>query len=56
MTPNTTILNEDNKLNLNDEIKDIQQWAINGVFIELVNMTHTKKLLQLLLMLMTETS
>jgi len=44
ITPNTTILNEDNELNFNDEIEDIQEWAINGVLIKLVNMTHTKKI------------
>lgn len=43
ITPNTTILNEDNGLNLNDEIEDIQEWAIRGVLIEVVNMTHSKK-------------
>jgi hypothetical protein len=44
ITPNTAILNEDNGLNFNDEIEDIQEWAINGVLIKLVNMTHTKKI------------
>ncbi len=47
ITSNTTILNEDNGLNLNDEIKYIQECAIHAVLIEL---------LQLMLMLMIETS
>ncbi len=44
ITPNTTILNEDNGLNLNDEIKYILECAIYGVLIELINMTHTKEI------------
>jgi hypothetical protein len=57
ITPNTTILNEDNGLNLNDEIKYIQECAIHGALIDLINMTHTKKnKIQLMLMLMTKTS